>query len=298
MTWTAGTRQAVAYTNTYRKAEVGAAKAASLPVITAPFDWAEAITTAAWAPGVVKKLSTQGVDPWQAWQKVTGLLAGRMPRQAMAAGRGVVARSAAAHGGRWRRVADVQPCAWCAMLVTQGPVYRSEVTATTTGSGGAYHNHCGCGAEEIFGTWHPTARERSWIDAYNATGLTGADAAAAMRRQPGTLFHDSTGNRTQTGGGNGYTTQTQTGGAGAGNGSGAKPPAPPNLPFGDMWSEEERARRQAALGMETYGDRLEQTDIEFYEKFKAAGQTPIYIKNGVFVPTNDFRWVERGYFEF
>jgi len=210
--WQASSNQAVTYTKAYRTAELGAA-GGSLPVVTAPFDWGAALNTAGWAPWYALGLAGPGLSVQDAWAGVSGLLAGRMSRQAQTAGRNVVTQSATAHGGRWRRVADGQPCAWCAMLVTQGPVYHS---AATDGAGHQYHNHCGCQPEEVFGQWQPTALEQQWIDAYQQTGLSGADAAAAMRRQPGTLFHDGQQVR-----------NTTTSGAGAASSGGSGKPPPP-----------------------------------------------------------------------
>ena len=58
----------------------------------------------------------------------------------------------------WARVSDGSPCAFCAMLVSRGPVYSE---------GGGYfqaHNGCGCSLRPVFrgdktGGWSPQARE-------------------------------------------------------------------------------------------------------------------------------------------
>lgn len=64
--------------------------------------------------------------------------------------------------------------------------------------------------------------------------------------------------------------------------------------------EAEWARRQAALKSETNGERLEPHEIEFLERFEAEGHLAEWIRagqekdeNGLILPTNDFRWVDR-----
>ena len=67
----------------------------------------------------------------------------------------------------WRRVSDGDPCAFCAMLVSRGPVYLSEKTALKADTpSGKYHAHCGCTVEVVYGDWQPTEQEQQWIDDY------------------------------------------------------------------------------------------------------------------------------------
>lgn len=67
----------------------------------------------------------------------------------------------------WRRVSDGNPCAFCAMLVSRGPVYTSEEHALTRQSDGQkFHPHCGCTVEVVYGDWKPDGREQQWIDDY------------------------------------------------------------------------------------------------------------------------------------
>jgi hypothetical protein len=46
---------------------------------------------------------------------------------------------------RWIRVTDGDPCAFCAMLASRGPVYLSEDSA-----GFKAHDHCACTAEPVY----------------------------------------------------------------------------------------------------------------------------------------------------
>lgn len=69
----------------------------------------------------------------------------------------------------WLRVTDGDPCAFCAMLSSRGPVYNTERSATTVVNprrsrpvGSQYHDHCACTAEAMFSesqAWPGRGRE-------------------------------------------------------------------------------------------------------------------------------------------
>ena len=73
---------------------------------------------------------------------------------------------AASRPGRpvgWLRVSDGEPCAFCAMLVGRGPVYKVDTVRFRA------HGYCGCTAEEFYGEWkdwEPTGLEAKWRDSY------------------------------------------------------------------------------------------------------------------------------------
>jgi hypothetical protein len=50
------------------------------------------------------------------------------------------------YAGRWMRVSDGDPCPFCAMLLSRGPDYITETTASFEA-----HDHCACGAEPYDG---------------------------------------------------------------------------------------------------------------------------------------------------
>lgn len=102
----------------------------------------------------------------------------------------------------WRRVSDGDPCAFCAMLVTRGPVYTSDEKAGLRASDGhKYHPHCGCTVEIVYGDWRPTEREQQWIDEYyraaeslpSKTPRTAETVLPLMRRNG--QFRDSSARR-------------------------------------------------------------------------------------------------------
>lgn len=89
------------------------------------------------------------------------------------------------------RVVGKDPCAFCAMLASRGPVYFSRATASRTtgrserGAGEKYHDDCACAAEPSFNreTDWPTRNrefEQLWKDSTGGKG--GKNALNAFRR--------------------------------------------------------------------------------------------------------------------
>ncbi len=108
-----------------------------------------------------------GQAPADAARHARSDLQGMASRQVLMGGRLTVSNAGFAdpRSVGWRRVSDGSPCAFCAMLVTRGPVYRNPSTA---GDGKKYHGHCGCTAEIVYGEWIPDEREQEFINAYTA----------------------------------------------------------------------------------------------------------------------------------
>lgn len=185
-------RIAAEYLSEFRLAELGTAGAV---VLAAPRETARTLSLA--GPTRVKRLIGAGMGSADAFEAALTKFGGMVRRQAMMGGRLTVAATA----GRdrravgWRRVTDGNPCAFCAMLASRGPVYRDAAAA----DGIQYHSHCGCTAEPAYSyAWEPTADEERYMDAYGeARALVAADGKAintkkllaAMRQQGG--FRDS-----------------------------------------------------------------------------------------------------------
>lgn len=84
-------------------------------------------------------------------------VAGAMSRQVLNGGRqtiiDMVQHDPYCNG--WIRVSDGDPCAFCAMLLGRGPVYKEESADFEA------HDHCACGAEPCFeGTKWPEANKK------------------------------------------------------------------------------------------------------------------------------------------
>ena len=106
-----------------------------------------------------------------AFNATMSALASRSQREVMKSGREKVQQSAPL----WRRVTDGQPCGFCAMVASRGPVYGS---AQAAGDGNQYHDHCGCTVEPFHGDpreWEPTPDEQRFIDAYHQSYESGMD---------------------------------------------------------------------------------------------------------------------------
>ncbi len=80
----------------------------------------------------------------------------------------------------WARVTDSDPCSFCALLASRGPVYRSPVRA-----GFRAHDGCACTAEAVFASraaWPGRAREFQRLYYASTRGQSGKDAIRAFRR--------------------------------------------------------------------------------------------------------------------
>ena len=97
-------------------------------------------------------------------------------RHAMAGGRGTITRTTAADRRAlgWARATSGDPCAFCAMLASRGPVYGAD-------SGGFQaHDGCSCTAEPVYrsdASW-PAGSDR-WADLWQeaTTGLSPSERA-------------------------------------------------------------------------------------------------------------------------
>lgn len=107
-------------------------------------------------------------------------VAGSLTRIVMAGGRETlieaVRQDPVALG--WCRVTDYDPCAFCAMLASRGPVYKEEDTA-----GFEAHDHCVCTAEPFYRNSQWPARSREFHDLWQQTKHdTDTDPLNAFRR--------------------------------------------------------------------------------------------------------------------
>ena len=116
----------------------------------------------------IKWHMSMGQTQQDAYEAARRLFLGAFHEAVLAGGRGTVqewARKDPRATG-YRRVADGNPCTFCAMLVGRGPVYTSERRALSQRGGGAYHPHCGCTVEVVYGDWKPNGQERRFVDDY------------------------------------------------------------------------------------------------------------------------------------
>ncbi|MFI6496904.1 hypothetical protein [Nonomuraea typhae] len=129
-----------------------------------------------------KRAIALGRSPEDALQLAEVSLAGAVSRLVLSGGRdavlGNVQRDSQTIG--WARITDKDPCAFCGMLASRGPVYMTKQTASFPA-----HDHCACMAVPV---WN---RDEAWLqhsrDLYEqwrqvTAGHSGADARRAWRR--------------------------------------------------------------------------------------------------------------------
>lgn len=96
----------------------------------------------------------------------------------------------------WRRVGDGDPCAWCAMLISRGAVYKSRASALGVvgrrgrkrraggrALGQGYHDNDGCTAEPLYEHEEEPAEVEELYDQWQSAteGKGGIDAMRAWR---------------------------------------------------------------------------------------------------------------------
>lgn len=109
-------------------------------------------------------------------------LEGEVSRNVLNGGRGATLNTMQADRTAvgYVRITDGNPCAFCAMLASRGPAYRSQ----RSGSFKA-HPRCGCTAKPVFSKGDPwPERNQRFREQWDATtkGYSGNDALNAFRR--------------------------------------------------------------------------------------------------------------------
>lgn len=133
----------------------------------------------------VTNLTDTGVDEALALDQIRKRFNETVAAETQRTYREMIANSSGQQRKAWRRVTDGNPCAFCAMLASRGPVYQ-ESTATVSKYALRYHKGCGCTAEPWYGNWSdwkPTAQEQQYVDAYFKAAAE-ADAADQQRVAP------------------------------------------------------------------------------------------------------------------
>jgi len=193
------------YVAAYRVAEIGAAVG---PVMAPPFPVEEMRNAALIAgPVRVKMLIGRGESPGSAHAKAFTKFSGIARRQVLDGGRKMIDATTAADSRAvgWRRVTDGNPCTFCAMLASRGPVYSAKSAQGDVmrplrggGSGLRYHGHCGCTAEIVYGEWKPNDAERLYQEEYEkaakqaeAEGQQRTEQTVLWRMRENGVFRDS-----------------------------------------------------------------------------------------------------------
>jgi hypothetical protein len=139
-------------------------------------------------PVEFKNAIAAGKNPQQAMDAAAVRMVGSTQYLALEGARSVMKESIEAdeRATGWARVTDNDPCYWCAMLASRGPVYKSAKTAGDPRQGGdRYHDACACQAWPAFSLDEPFIgiAEKLYDDWLRETrGRGGKHAVNAFRR--------------------------------------------------------------------------------------------------------------------
>lgn len=171
------------YIDRYRAAEVGAGTGRIVTPTADNLLTSQVLLLA--GPVRVKQLIKSGVAGGEALRAARAGFLGMMRREVMQPGRKTIDlttdQDQVAVG--WRRVSDGDPCAFCAMLCSRGPVYRSKGYAgadPTQGLEMKFHAHCGCSAEIVYDSWEPNNEEQAYVGSYKSA-VASVNGAGAKR---------------------------------------------------------------------------------------------------------------------
>lgn len=175
----AATGLATGYYRAFRLAEFGSSYAGTLP--TPGFDDDSVKARLIWGgPAEIRRGVSKGKTVVEAAERARVLSATYAQQIVTDAGRQTVTDAVQVDRRAlgWSRFTDGNPCAFCALLASRGPVYKSEASAVFQA-----HRRCGCGAEPVFSqdqAWPGRAQE--WADLYRDAAQGESDQLNAFRR--------------------------------------------------------------------------------------------------------------------
>jgi hypothetical protein len=171
------------YLRRFRQAE---GVTGSLPIVRAPDadDTAMDVSLRATGPASMLRSLSKGVPVETASDRALTTVSGAATRIALDGGRQTVVLSVQQDQRAlgWMRVIRPGACAFCAMLASRGPVYKTSETAGDDTN--RFHDHCGCVIEPVYSrdtTWPESSRaaERLWMS--STSGKSGREAINAFR---------------------------------------------------------------------------------------------------------------------
>lgn len=167
------------YYTTFRLTEIGEAGLTRLGIPTLPLGAAQTSVMVT-GPVRVRQGLARGLTIDEAARKARVASAREAMRIALDGGRDQVTQAVSQDRRAlgYARTGSGSPCAFCAVLIGRGPVYRDERS-------GSFQSHagCGCSAEPVYSRdqpWPPGAREIR--DLYNQSTRGERDQLTAFRR--------------------------------------------------------------------------------------------------------------------
>lgn len=167
---------AASYYEQFRKAErVGGA---ATPRIASPLDEALVLGTLhVTGVDMTRRAIAAGKSPQAAMQTALVRTSGTATRFVLEGGRDTIVLSSGADkkASGWARVTAGEPCAFCALLASRGPVYSDDTADFEA------HDHCSCVGEPHYSGSEWPGRGREFKDLYNQAQRE-ARAAGDLKR--------------------------------------------------------------------------------------------------------------------
>jgi len=137
-------------------------------------------------PVTVRRNLSAGASPSLASERGLVAVSGSVARIVLNGGRKTILDTVAADRRAlgWMRVAKGDPCAFCAMLTSRGPVYKNRATAGDPRDHPRFHDFCACTIEPVYSAdtqWPDASLKAERIWAQSTGGVSGKDAIAAFR---------------------------------------------------------------------------------------------------------------------
>jgi len=156
------------------------------PVLAAPKTAEELAGWLEVAPRWAGTLTARGLP--QVAERTLVTTVGRATRNALDGGRDTIFRSVAAdrRAVGYARLTGATPCAFCAILASRGPVYKTERSAAVRADGRKYHDHCQCQPVAVYDRddWPGADRSQEFREMWDQMeGHSNRDKINAFRRE-------------------------------------------------------------------------------------------------------------------
>lgn len=179
-------RVAADYLRRFRELE-GVAGDLSVLLAGAPDSAALDVSLRATGPATLQRALSGGLTPELAAARALVTVSGVVSRVVLDGGRQTVLLTVESDRQAlgWQRVMHGKTCAFCAMLASRGPVFKTKRSAGDPRSRPArFHDHCDCTVEPVYSsesTWPQASVRARDMWAQSTAGLSGKDAINAFR---------------------------------------------------------------------------------------------------------------------
>lgn len=182
-------RLAADYLRQFRELE-GVAGDLSVLLADTPDLAALEVSLRATGPATVQRALSAGLTPALAAARALVTVSGAVSRVVLDGGRQTVLLTVEADRRAlgWMRVTHGKTCAFCAMLASRGPVYKTRKSGISTGDPrgkpARFHDHCDCTVEPVYSpdtAWPAASVHADKLWAQSTRGVSGKDAINAFR---------------------------------------------------------------------------------------------------------------------